>query len=299
MSSNTVEVTIIIPTYNDVDGLRDTLNALLPQVTSDDPVEVIIADNASTDNTKQLFEEYAAKFPSGCLRYLYVEKPGSYSARNAAVAVSNGKNLLFTDAGCVPSATWLKAAVSFLDGKELAYGVGPVEYTFTPGGPNIAELVDSQRSLYQEWHVLSHWGVTANAFVTRSAFDLAKGFREDFYSTADRIFGATLYTHGVVAELVPAASVSHDARSTWGSLRKRRRRIAAGMAQRELSDVNELLAKVDGYSGPMPPRIFPVPKPKPHQIPGFMLLKLICKVECDMVYRKTLKEGKVGLGFRS
>lgn len=54
-------LTISIPTYNGAGTIRNLLDVLIPQC--DDRVEVLICDNASTDNTGEIIEEYVEKYP--------------------------------------------------------------------------------------------------------------------------------------------------------------------------------------------------------------------------------------------
>ena len=53
-------LTISVPTYNGSKTIRNMLEILLPQC--DDRVEVIICDNASTDDTGDIIEEYVQKY---------------------------------------------------------------------------------------------------------------------------------------------------------------------------------------------------------------------------------------------
>ena len=54
-------LTIAVPTYNGAKTIRNMLDILLPQV--DNRVEIIICDNASTDDTGDIIEEYVQKYP--------------------------------------------------------------------------------------------------------------------------------------------------------------------------------------------------------------------------------------------
>jgi len=53
-------VSICIPTYNNADYINETLNSLLNQ--SCHNVEIIISNNASTDNTDQIVNEYLSNY---------------------------------------------------------------------------------------------------------------------------------------------------------------------------------------------------------------------------------------------
>jgi abequosyltransferase len=60
-------LTFAIPTYNRSRTLRRTLDSVVSQLAPDSPVEIVVSDNASPDDTAELLREYAERFPN--LRY--------------------------------------------------------------------------------------------------------------------------------------------------------------------------------------------------------------------------------------
>lgn len=56
-----IKLSICIPTYNREAYLRSALDRFLTHYKFDFPYEVVVSDNASTDNTTQVVEEYIAK----------------------------------------------------------------------------------------------------------------------------------------------------------------------------------------------------------------------------------------------
>ncbi|MDF2924159.1 MAG: hypothetical protein K0R57_3073 [Paenibacillaceae bacterium] len=60
-------LSICIPTYNRSANLDLCLYSILSQLKQDTPVEVVVSDNASTDNTAEVVRRYAADYP--CLKY--------------------------------------------------------------------------------------------------------------------------------------------------------------------------------------------------------------------------------------
>ena len=62
MSSETPLVSVICPTYNHEKYIRQTLNGFVIQQCNF-PIEVIVHDDASTDNTATIIREYTAKYP--------------------------------------------------------------------------------------------------------------------------------------------------------------------------------------------------------------------------------------------
>ncbi len=60
---NEILVSVCCLTYNHEAYLRDTLEGILMQKV-DFPIEILINDDASTDGTRAIMEEYAAKYPA-------------------------------------------------------------------------------------------------------------------------------------------------------------------------------------------------------------------------------------------
>ena len=83
------KVSVIIPTHNRRDYLREALASVLAQTYQD--FEVIVVDDGSTDGT----EEIVRAFPE--TRYIFQENRGVSAARNVGVARSNGEWLAFLD----------------------------------------------------------------------------------------------------------------------------------------------------------------------------------------------------------
>ena len=74
----TCKVSVLCATYNHEEYLRQTLDSFLNQKT-DFPFEVLVNDDASTDNTGDIIREYAAKYPE-VIRPFY-QKENLYSRR--------------------------------------------------------------------------------------------------------------------------------------------------------------------------------------------------------------------------
>lgn len=57
-------VAFCIPTYNRAEYLRDSLESYVKNKDFDEDIEIVISDNASTDNTQSVGEYYASKYPN-------------------------------------------------------------------------------------------------------------------------------------------------------------------------------------------------------------------------------------------
>lgn len=65
-------LSICIPTYNRAEYLRDALQNITSDPAFDDRIEIIISDNASTDSTPQVANEYMSRFTN--VKYFCNEK---------------------------------------------------------------------------------------------------------------------------------------------------------------------------------------------------------------------------------
>jgi glycosyltransferase involved in cell wall biosynthesis len=117
-----LQVSVVVPTYNRCDLLADTLRALTDQDMPGGSYEVLVIDNASTDNTTSLLREVAgtAKIPFTGIRSK--RNRGPAVSRNIGVLNARGRILAFTDSDCVPTRGWLGSLVG-----AFTEGVGAVQ----------------------------------------------------------------------------------------------------------------------------------------------------------------------------
>lgn len=88
---NLKEITFsaIIPTYNRADWLEYSIQSILDQ--DDELLELIVVDDGSTDNTKEIVEKYDG------VKYLYQSQKGPSAARNSGAKLAKGTHLAFLD----------------------------------------------------------------------------------------------------------------------------------------------------------------------------------------------------------
>lgn len=99
-------ISVIVTTYNRPDALRAALAGLCAQI--DRGFEVLIADDGSRDDTRQLVESLAAGAPIP-VRHVWQEDRGfrAGAARNRAAAIAAGDYLLFLDGDCIARPDWI------------------------------------------------------------------------------------------------------------------------------------------------------------------------------------------------
>jgi len=88
-----IDVSVIIPAYNEQDNIEECINSVLTQTSIN--VEVIIVDDGSTDNTPSILSNYKSNHN---IKVLKQENKGSGSARNNGIKTANGRYIAFLDA---------------------------------------------------------------------------------------------------------------------------------------------------------------------------------------------------------
>ncbi|CAD0006550.1 glycosyltransferase family 2 protein [Flavobacterium chungangense] len=111
-------VSIITPTYNAEKYIRETLQSVLNQ--SYQNWEMILADDASTDHTIYIIEEFAQK-DSRIKLYKLPENRGNGFARNTALEKATGKYIAYLDADDLWFPEKLEKQIQFLKTNNLPF----------------------------------------------------------------------------------------------------------------------------------------------------------------------------------
>jgi GT2 family glycosyltransferase len=101
-------ISVIIATHNRSDKLKVLLKSIETlEIDADQACEIIIVDNNSTDDTKEVVKGY---LETSChdIRYISEGKQGNNYARNKALVEAKGEILAFTDDDCVLDSKWLR-----------------------------------------------------------------------------------------------------------------------------------------------------------------------------------------------
>lgn len=95
-----IKISVIIPVYNVADYLPNCLDSILNQSVKE--VEIICVNDGSSDNSLEILKDYEKKDK----RVIIIDKEneGSGVARNAGLAIANGKYVYFVDGD-----DWLEA----------------------------------------------------------------------------------------------------------------------------------------------------------------------------------------------
>jgi GT2 family glycosyltransferase len=132
MSETTVpiDVSVVIPTYNGALTLDDELGALAGQET-DIPFEVLISDNGSTDNSRDVAIAWADRFAA----FTVVDASGVQGvshARNEGARSAMGSKILICDADDVVCPTWVEPLATALDEYDAVGGAARLDRINSP-----------------------------------------------------------------------------------------------------------------------------------------------------------------------
>src|SRR5690349_9163383 len=83
-------VSVVIPTYNRAYAIARAIDSVLAQ--THQPVEIIVVDDGSTDDTKTVVESYGDR-----VRYIYQQNAGCAAARNVGLAIARGEFIALLD----------------------------------------------------------------------------------------------------------------------------------------------------------------------------------------------------------
>lgn len=181
------QVAVLIATYNRAHFLGETLDYLAASTPPGVSWEVVVVDNNSTDDTRQVVESRVAGFPVP-LRYLTEKKQGRSPALNTAIAATTAPLIVFADDDIRVDPEWLTTATRAL-AEGWSYVGGPVRPIWESEPPRWLDLTRSDT-----WGTIAilNYGSTRFVFedqrrvplgcnigVRRQVIDAVGGFRAD------------------------------------------------------------------------------------------------------------------------
>jgi GT2 family glycosyltransferase len=219
-------ISVIIPVYRDWTRLALCLEALERQTLPEDAFEIIVVDNEPEAHVA------AVRLPPNA-RLIHEPKPGSYAARNAAVAVSRGMHLAFTDSDCIPHADWLERGLRLMEAHPEARVTGPVPIFREAGTSYAAFLYDFHTAFKQKQAATAGRCATANLMVPLRVFEAVGPFDERLASGGDADWNERAQRAGIPLIYSEDVAVEHPARQTVADIIRKRRRRAGAIAQRK------------------------------------------------------------------
>jgi glycosyltransferase involved in cell wall biosynthesis len=177
-------ISFVVPAYNEEALIGRTLEALnLAMQQIEEPYEIVVADDASSDGTAAIAEACRA-------RVVRVELRQIAATRNAGARAARGDKLIFVDADTLVSEAVVRAAVNAMN-EGVAGGGSAV--SFEGRVPRYAERM--QPALVRIFRAL---GIACGCFLfcTRRAFEAAGGFDEKLFASEEITMSRALKRQG-------------------------------------------------------------------------------------------------------
>lgn len=222
-----MKISVILCTHNRCGSLAKALKSMtaltLPQGVD---WEVVVVDNNSNDQTREVVEKnFCNRYP-GRFRYLFEPQPGKSYALNAGIREAQGDILAFTDDDVTVEPAWLKNLTAALHDSEWAGAGGRVVPEWACSPPRWLSLdgpyaLGDTLALFDRGDQaceISENPFGANMAFRKAMFEKYGGFRTDLgprggsqepQKSEDAEFGRRLLLAGERLRYEPSAVVHH------------------------------------------------------------------------------------------
>lgn len=139
-------VSIIMPACNSAPFIRDSVESILEQTFKD--WELLIADDASEDDTYQIAAEYAGK-DARIKLFSLSKQSGAAEARNLAIKHARGRFIAFCDSDDVWTNDKLEKQIAFMMKNRYAFTFAPY-YVMNEAGKQLGIIQTRERVSYDD-----------------------------------------------------------------------------------------------------------------------------------------------------
>ena len=209
------KLSVVLPCRNEAATLPEQLDALAGQ-SWNEPWELVVSDNGSTDASLEIVERYRDRLPA--LRVVdSSDKAGIAHALNVGVTAARGPSIAFVNGDDVVADGWLAAMGAALETSELV--AGRLEHDRLNPPWAIAVRGRLQADGLLEWGFGEHLPFAAGAAlgVRKALHDAVGGFDEAMLPSAeDMDYCWRLQQHGATLRFVPDAVIHYRLRQNLG-----------------------------------------------------------------------------------
>lgn len=241
------KVSVIIPAYNEEKVIQQCLQSLVDQTF--ESYEVIIIDDASTDQTKSIIQGFVSQYPDQ-IKLREYGKVGPGKARNLTAYQSDAEFLVFTDADCYAEPDWIGQIIGSFISDEIG-SVGGPHFAPPDSSPfqmklesffkSLPSAIDFYKGSSSETRETNH-NPLCNVAYRRDIFMRLRGFREDLFPGEDVELDQRVIREGYRILYNPQAIVYHHRPENVSQWRKVM--FAYGRAQGKLLRENGLSRRI-------------------------------------------------------
>jgi glycosyltransferase involved in cell wall biosynthesis len=229
-----MKLSIIISTYNSEEWLSKVLFGYSLQTEND--FEIIVADDGSTNKTKQVIDSFQHKFKNPIV-HVWQEDDGFQKTKilNKAILKSKCDYLLFSDGDCIPRKDFVLQHVKY---KQTGYFLsgGYFKLPFLISNEITLDDIKSQKCFSLSWLKSKgmKWSLKANKLTNHTVFSKfmnfitptkrswnghnSSGFKKDIlavngfnelmqYGGEDRDLGERLHNYGILSKQIRYSAI--------------------------------------------------------------------------------------------
>lgn len=206
-------VSFVIPAHNESKLIAKTLDNLQQAIELLKlEAEIVVVDDASTDDTAEIARRLGARVVSVNLRNIG-------AVRNAGAASANRSTLIFVDADTIVPARTVRATIAAIDNGAIA---GGADVKLGDGPPIHWSKAWVYPLAVTIWLRLGRWAAGCYMFCRAADFDAIGGFPEAYFAAEEFFFSREMKKRGrfvVVREPVFTSRRKLNDYSAWQLIR--------------------------------------------------------------------------------
>ena len=166
------KISVVLCTYNRSQLLRTALDSLVSQSLARSEYEIVVVDNASTDDTTTVVKGFQTQYSSSAIILVSESTQGLGYARNTGYKQARGRYVAFIDDDCVAAKDWLLTLL------ECFEQVQPQPWSV--GGP-IRPVYDAPKpAWFKDSYETDTWGESPRLLKRKESFTGCNmSFRKD------------------------------------------------------------------------------------------------------------------------
>lgn len=231
MANYCPKVSVMIVSYNQEDLIGETIESIVSQ--GYENLEVVVADDASTDNTRDVIRGYQARFPSIIKPVFNPVNLGVTGNSNAAFQACTGELLAVMGGDDLFLPGKIKAQVALFEDPEVSLSYHPVEvFVHQTGEVLFVTNTTEKERINDAYDMIAKCGIPgASSLMVRRSSCPEYGFDPSFPVVSDWLFSIEVALRGKVKELA----------GVYGKYRKH----GLGASERTFELLDESLRTID------------------------------------------------------
>ena len=224
MKNKPPKVSIIIPNYNHASFLPRRIESILTQTYTD--FEIIILDDCSTDNSRDLIEQYRSNPKVSKIVYNQTNSGSTFPQWNKGVSIASGQYIWFAESDDLACLNFLEVMVPILDQNpnlalvkcqsEIIDAKNNVLYNFENKYPHFRQPSRSIPGIEDSFQQAQDWSGIVNASAVlfrKDIFLKAGGAPENFKMAGDWMTWVRMLAHGDIyylPQMLNQMRATHD-----------------------------------------------------------------------------------------